>query len=132
VGRGLNRDRFCADSRISNFTVSVQGGLGPLDCQINILCSDNRCRSFHYLSIEWSYAFVHRVELELCPSEVVVEIEDCQFSVNLFSINSCSDLEILCVDSDQPTKIKVVYHVSTFARSLDSYFSWSILGDKPL
>jgi hypothetical protein len=47
-------------------------------------------------------------------------------------VDSCSDLEILCVDSDQPTKIKVVYHVSTFARSLDSYFSWSILGDKPL
>jgi hypothetical protein len=35
-----------------------------------------------------------------------------QFSVNLCSINSCPDLEIFCVDFDQPTKIHKLYMLS--------------------
>jgi hypothetical protein len=54
----------------------------------------------------------------------------CQFSVNMCNINSCVYLKILCVNSDQPTKIQVVDHVSTFARSLDSHifmeYFWEI------
>jgi hypothetical protein len=55
----------------------------------------------------------------------------CQFSVNLCNINSCLYLKILCVDSYQPAKIQDVDHVTTFARSLYSHFSLSILGAMP-
>jgi hypothetical protein len=37
-----------------------------------------------------------------------------------------SILRLLEIESDQPTKTKFIYHVITFARSLDSHFSRSI------
>jgi hypothetical protein len=39
VGGGLSRGQFCTYSGITDFAVSVRGGLGPLDGRFNILCS---------------------------------------------------------------------------------------------